>query len=178
MLTWPLPKRNWTVRRLYILDWSPSILWMSSSKVSLILCLSRRRTPTYFFIKTLNRLLCFIFPGLTKIRMHQKKILKPPQQRANNSSIKAFNLFSHSLSSVSSSQSPSSQIANLKATEKHRKKLAEVEAQLVLASPTLVFQVSRDFYWPYCLVIRALNWSTLLLLPQSFISSQFPNAGF
>ena len=51
-----------------------------------------------------------------------------------------------SLSSVSSSQSPSSQIANLKATEKHRKKLAEVEAQLVLASPTLVFQVSRDFY--------------------------------
>ena len=32
--------------------------------------------------------------------------------------------------------------ANLKATEKPRKKLAEVEAQLVLASPSLVFQVS------------------------------------
>ena len=48
-----------------------------------------------------------------------------------------------SLSSVNSSQSPSSQIANLKATEKHRKKLAEVEAQLVLASPTLVFQVLK-----------------------------------
>jgi hypothetical protein len=30
---------------------------------------------------------------------------------------------------------------NLKATEKPRKKLAEVEAQLVLASPNLVFQV-------------------------------------
>ena len=33
-------------------------------------------------------------------------------------------------------------IANLKATEKPRKKLAEVEAQLVLASPSLVFQVN------------------------------------
>ena len=31
----------------------------------------------------------------------------------------------------------------LKATEKHRKKLAELEAQLVLASPSLLFQVSQ-----------------------------------
>ena len=37
--------------------------------------------------------------------------------------------------------SGSSAIGNLKATEKPRKKLAEVEAQLVLASPSLVFQV-------------------------------------
>lgn len=35
-----------------------------------------------------------------------------------------------------------SSIANLKATEKPRKKLAEVEAQLVLALPSLVFQVN------------------------------------
>ena len=33
--------------------------------------------------------------------------------------------------------------AALKATEKHRKKLAELEAQLVLASPSLLFQVSQ-----------------------------------
>lgn len=35
----------------------------------------------------------------------------------------------------------SSTLNHLKATEKPRKKLAEVEAQLVLASPSLVFQV-------------------------------------
>ena len=33
--------------------------------------------------------------------------------------------------------------AATKATEKHRKKLAELEAQLVLASPALLFQVRR-----------------------------------
>ena len=37
-------------------------------------------------------------------------------------------------------------IANLKATEKPRKKLAEVEAQLVLASPSLVFQVRESWF--------------------------------
>merc|ERR1719210_745890 len=53
-------------------------------------------------------------------------------------------LNSRSKNSNSSSSLQSNQIpANLKATEKHRKKLAEVEAQLVLASPTLVFQVSN-----------------------------------
>ena len=44
-------------------------------------------------------------------------------------------------SSSGSGNAPGS-VANLKATEKPRKKLAEVEAQLVLASPSLVFQVS------------------------------------
>ena len=48
---------------------------------------------------------------------------------------------SSNASITTTNSSPSSQIANLKATEKHRKKLAEVEAQLGLASPTLVFQV-------------------------------------
>ena len=48
--------------------------------------------------------------------------------------------------------------ANLKATEKPRKKLAEVEAQLVLASPSLVFQVS------YCKVEHVLR----VLLGLSF----------
>ena len=43
--------------------------------------------------------------------------------------------------SSSSNLASGSAIGNLKATEKPRKKLAEVEAQLVLASPSLVFQV-------------------------------------
>ena len=50
-----------------------------------------------------------------------------------------------SSSSLSQATVSQSNPANLKATEKHRKKLAEVEAQLVLASPTLVFQVGCDF---------------------------------
>ena len=41
------------------------------------------------------------------------------------------------------SSSSSHHPAATKATEKHRKKLAELEAQLVLASPALLFQVRR-----------------------------------
>ena len=45
------------------------------------------------------------------------------------------------LNSRRSTQSSDGKIAFTKATEKLRKKLAEVEANLVLASPNLVFQV-------------------------------------
>ena len=49
--------------------------------------------------------------------------------------------------------------AALKATEKHRKKLAELEAQLVLASPSLLFQVSQVHKKVCCnLVYVVIYW--------------------
>ena len=49
-----------------------------------------------------------------------------------------------SASSTSNGGSGGSVTRQCKATEKPRKKLAEVEAQLLLASPGLVFQVRRE----------------------------------
>ena len=47
-------------------------------------------------------------------------------------------------SASSTSNGGSGSVRQSKATEKPRKKLAEVEAQLLLASPGLVFQVRRE----------------------------------
>ena len=92
MLTWPLQKRNWT-EALYILHWSPSILWMSSSKVSL----SIWKNAYLLFIKLLNRCSAFVsfFQGWPRFGCIIRRFWSDHNKEANNSSIKAFNLFSH-----------------------------------------------------------------------------------
>ena len=62
----------------------------------------------------------------------------------------------------SSSQSNASMGTYSKASEKFRKKLAELEAQLVLASPSLLFQVSWCVFVrsPYFVGLTELRYST------------------
>lgn len=66
------------------------------------------------------------------------------------------------------------QHANLKATEKQRKKLAEVEAQLVLASPNLVFQVSHKHGKAYTFFLSSeyerSQWVEALQVLQSSLA--------
>jgi hypothetical protein len=71
-------------------------------------------------------------------RLEKEEEFKSGGRRSSNKSRESVAAATSEGSVVSARQSI---MTALKSTEKHRKRLAELEAQLLLASPSLVFQV-------------------------------------
>ena len=82
---------------------------------------------------------------------------------------------SQSGNSLATSSGASSSGTFSKASEKFRKKLAELEAQLVLASPSLLFQVGTNFYLSENLTIQIILIRTKIWA-MDLIKSIFRNA--